>query len=66
MYICQTMKDIEILIIDAGSTDGTLELLEEYEQKDSRIQIIRSEKKSYGYQKKMNLNYPVYNYKPDN
>lgn len=60
--ICQTMKDIEILIIDAGSTDGTLELLEEYEQKDSRIQIIRSEKKSYGYQMNVGISLAVGEY----
>lgn len=48
--IHQTLEDIEILIIDAGSTDGTLELLLEYEKKDSRIHIVHSKKKSYGYQ----------------
>lgn len=46
----QTLKDIEIICVDAGSTDGTLEVLEEYTAKDSRITIIRSDKKSYGYQ----------------
>ena len=51
--IGQTMQDLEILAIDAGSTDGTLELLREYEKRDSRIKVVLSEKKSYGYQ--MNL-----------
>lgn len=46
----QTMKDIEIICIDAGSTDGTLEVLEAYASKESRIIIISSEIKSYGYQ----------------
>ena len=46
----QTLKDIEILAIDAGSNDGTLEILEEYATLDSRVQVIRSDKKSYGYQ----------------
>jgi glycosyltransferase involved in cell wall biosynthesis len=41
--------------VDAGSTDGTLEILQEYAAKDSRISIINSEKKSYGYQ--MNLGF---------
>ena len=49
----QTMKELEIFCIDAGSTDGTLEILEEYAAKDERITIIHSDVKSYGYQ--MNL-----------
>lgn len=51
--IHQTLEDIEILCVDAGSTDGTLEIIREYAQKDSRIKLILSDKKSYGYQ--MNL-----------
>ncbi len=46
----QKLREIEILCVDAGSTDGTLEILEEFALKDSRIRIIKSEKKSYGYQ----------------
>lgn len=46
----QTLEDIEIICVDAGSTDGTLECIKEYQNKDSRIQLIHSEKKSYGYQ----------------
>ena len=51
--IRQTLKDIEIICIDAGSTDGTFEKLVEYTEKDNRIRIIKSDRKSYGYQ--MNL-----------
>lgn len=51
--INQSYKDLEILVIDAGSTDGTLDVLRHYEEQDSRVKIIHSEKKSYGYQ--MNL-----------
>ncbi|WP_049945093.1 glycosyltransferase family 2 protein [Butyrivibrio sp. AC2005] len=46
----QTLSDIEILCVDAGSDDGTLEKLKLYEKKDNRIRIIESKKKSYGYQ----------------
>ncbi len=48
--IHQTLNDIEILVIDAGSTDETLSILDEYAHLDSRIQLLHSAKKSYGYQ----------------
>ena len=51
--INQTLDDIEIICVDAGSTDGTLEILGDYVNKDSRVKLIHSNKKSYGYQ--MNL-----------
>ncbi len=51
----QTLRAIEIICIDAGSTDGTLEVLREYAQKDSRIRVIQSDKKSYGYQMNLGL-----------
>lgn len=51
--VCQTLSDIEIICVDAGSTDGTWEILERYAVADNRIKLFRSEKKSYGYQ--MNL-----------
>lgn len=53
--INQTMREIEIICVDAGSTDGTLEILEEYAQKDSRIKILHSPVKSYGYQMNMGM-----------
>lgn len=46
----QSQEDIEVLAIDAGSTDGTLEILQKYAADDDRLQIICSEQKSYGYQ----------------
>ncbi len=49
----QSLKNIEIICVDAGSTDGTLEIIKKYCEKDSRIKLILSQKKSYGYQ--MNL-----------
>ena len=35
----QTLADIEIIPVDAGSTDGTAEILEEYASKDNRIKM---------------------------
>lgn len=49
----QTLTDIEILCVDAGSEDGTWEKLEQYASNDVRVKLFRSERKSYGYQ--MNL-----------
>lgn len=46
----QTMKELEILCIDAGSTDGTLEILQNLANEDKRIQVIHSDQRSYGYQ----------------
>lgn len=48
--ISQTLQEIEIICIDAGSTDGTLEILQKYSTMDSRIRLIHSDRKSYGYQ----------------
>ena len=38
--INQTLKDIEIICINDGSTDNSSEILKEYAKKDSRIIII--------------------------
>ena len=51
----QTLSDIEIICVDAGSTDGTLEILQEFAKKDQRMSIIVSDKKSYGYQMNLGL-----------
>ena len=36
----QTLREIELLCIDDGSTDNTLEILKEYQQLDERVRII--------------------------
>ena len=42
----QTLHDIEIICIDDKSTDNSLEVLREYEQKDKRIKVISLKKNS--------------------
>lgn len=38
--LAQTLRDIEVICIDDGSSDGSLELLREYGDKDSRITVL--------------------------
>ena len=38
--IAQTLKDIEIICVNDGSTDGSDKVLAEYAKKDSRIIIV--------------------------
>lgn len=39
----QTLKDIEVICVDDGSTDSSLEILREYEKKDSRVTVLEQE-----------------------
>lgn len=39
----QTLQDIEIICVNDGSTDNSLEVLQKYENEDARIKIINKE-----------------------
>ena len=39
----QTLKDLEIIVINDGSTDNSLNILREYAEKDERIKIINKD-----------------------
>lgn len=45
----QTLQDIEVIVVDADSTDGTQDILHEYAATDSRVKILRDDRKSTGY-----------------
>ncbi len=36
----QTLKDIELICIDDGSTDNSLEIIKEYQKNDERVRIV--------------------------
>lgn len=38
--ISQTLRDVEIICVDDGSTDRSLAILKEYQKRDSRIRIV--------------------------
>lgn len=47
--ICmQSLKEIEIICVDDGSTDSSLQILQEYKEKDERVQVYHQENKYAG------------------
>jgi len=44
----QTLRDIQIICVNDGSTDGSVALLEEYAAQDSRIEVIHQENQGGG------------------
>lgn len=42
--LAQTMGDLELVVCDNASTDGTVEILEEFASKDPRVRLVRHER----------------------
>ena len=48
--ICgQTMKELQIICVDDGSTDSSLDILKKWEKKDPRIEIVDIKNHGTGY-----------------
>jgi glycosyltransferase involved in cell wall biosynthesis len=41
--LCQTWTNLEVLVVDDCSTDGTVEVVEAYTKKDKRVRLIKAE-----------------------
>ncbi|MBP5399251.1 MAG: glycosyltransferase [Alphaproteobacteria bacterium] len=46
--VYQTLQDIEIICVDDGSTDKSLDILREYAAKDKRLRILNQQHKKQG------------------
>lgn len=46
--IGQTLSDLEIIVVDDGSKDGTVQIIRDYAQRDTRIRPILFEKNTIG------------------
>ena len=44
----QTLENIEVICIDDGSTDNSLEILKKYQKKDNRVKIISKDNEGQG------------------
>jgi glycosyltransferase involved in cell wall biosynthesis len=54
--VCQTLRNIEILCVNDGSTDSSGAILDEYAQKDSRITVFNQENQGPGVARNTALN----------
>lgn len=52
----QSLKEIEVICVDAGSTDQTLDIIKKHQKNDNRVKLLNSDKKSYGHQVNLGLN----------
>ena len=52
----QTLKDMEIICINDGSTDNSIEILKEYQNLDHRIKIFEQENKGPGFARNVGIN----------
>lgn len=54
--LSQTLQDIEIICVNDGSTDGSLSILKEYGEKDSRVVVIDKQNTGVGDSRNVGIN----------
>lgn len=58
----QTLRDIEIICVDDGSTDSSPEILDEYAERDTRFHIIHQENAGPGFSRNRGMDEAVGEY----
>lgn len=53
----QTMRNIEVIAVDDGSSDNSLEILKHYEVQDSRVRVFTQQNKHAGAARNLGLTY---------
>ena len=51
----QTVQDIEILLVDNGSTDDSLSICQAYAEQDPRIRVLEESRKGAAYAREMGI-----------
>ena len=55
--INQSYNQLQIIVIDDGSTDGIMDIIKEFEKKDNRIMVISGENRGVSYARNKGLSY---------
>ena len=60
--LSQSLRELEVICVDDGSADGSLSVLEEYAEKDSRVRVLKSRHQGAGAARNMALKEAVGDY----